>query len=108
MYANGVGTNQDLRKGAIWSGAAAKQGNKNAKSNLAAFCFELGMVYFGMEDSPKSLSLAYMWLSLGAKNGNRLAAGTLDVLELTLTHAVRRRARALMRKCERSGYKTCG
>jgi TPR repeat protein len=64
---------RNLAEAAAWYSRAADQGNASAQSNLGAMYSEGSGV---RQDRVR----AYMWLSLAAASGSRIAARNLDIV----------------------------
>jgi localization factor PodJL len=123
LHERGWGTAPDPERARVWYGRAAEQGNVKAMHNLAVLSVSGGRSDYataakwfakaadlGLADSqfnlaalhqtgvgvPKDLRLAYQWLTLAARGGDREAATGLAAVRARLSPADLQEAEALV------------
>ena len=79
-----------------WFRLAADQGNAYAQNNL-------GVIYGQGKGASQNYVLAYMWLTLAARNGSENAVRTLEVYEKQMTPAQLAEAHRLAREWKPKG-----
>ena len=80
--------------------AAAKLGDTEAQ-------FSLGVMYASGEGVLENKLSAYLWWSMAKMQGDKDAAGNLDMLKPRMTEQQISEAQALAAKCYESDYKDC-
>jgi TPR repeat protein len=111
LYAQGLGVKKDLHKSIVWTGMAARQGHLQAKANLVEIQEYVAACYFAgcpKDGISRNEIQSYVWHSIAAKNGSSFSKNMVDAGEMLLSTSDVRKAKAIIRECERSGYTKCG
>jgi TPR repeat protein len=101
MYENGHGVIQDYKESGKLYRLAAEQGYAPAQGNL-------GIMYYYGHGVIQDNTIAHMWFSVGAANGDEVGGSNRDNIAKEMTSAAIEKAQAMARECMNRGYKKCG
>ena len=101
MYESGQGVIQDYKEAGKLYRLAAEQGYASAQGNL-------GIMYYYGHGVIQDNTIAHMWFSVGAANGDEVGGSNIDKIAKKMAPAAIEKAQAMARECMNSGYTKCG
>ncbi|MDC0576256.1 sel1 repeat family protein [Nitrosomonadaceae bacterium] len=100
LYATGLGIKQNHQEAVEWHRIEAEQG-------IAFSQVRLGMLYFFGNSLIRDSVRGYMWVSLGASNGDENGNKVKDIMAKEMTPAQISKAQDMARDCLKKSYKNC-